>query len=229
LKLAQADAERDLLDDERMQRIRDAIAEIVDDLSAQVDKAQPEKKAGSEAEGLSPLAQLERAEAKPVERALPERWRSGKPVLCIPGPSLLDEAAATMLAHLVERRGIGARTEQADALSMSRVFSLETEGVELICLCYVECVTAAQIRYAIRRIRRRNPTVPILVALFGNAERFEGDEETRDAEFVQQSLREAADKIIAAAFKQDEEEKSSVTPIAAAGDASARGRFSKVT
>ena len=73
---------------------------------------------------------------------------------------------------------------------------------------------AAQIRYAIRRIRRRNPTVPILVALFGNTERFEGDEETRDAEFVQQSLREAVDKIIAAAFKQVEEEKSSATPAA---------------
>ncbi len=216
LRLAQADSERGLLDEERMQRIRDAVSEIVDDLSVHADKAQREKKSESEAEGLSPLAQLEKAEAKPDERALPERWRSGKSVLCIPGPSLLDEAAATMLAHLVERRGVGARAEQADALSMSRVFSLETEGVELICLCYVEHATAALIRYAIRRIRRRNPTVPILVALFGNAERFEGDEETRDAEFVQQSLREAADKIIAAAFKQDDEERSSATPLAAA-------------
>jgi hypothetical protein len=111
-----------------------------------------------------------------------------------------------MVAHLVERRGVGARAEQADALSMSRIFSLETEGVELICLCYVERATAAQIRYAIRRIRRRNPTVPILVALFGNAERFEGDEETRDTDFVQQSLCETVDKIFAAAFKRSEVE-----------------------
>jgi hypothetical protein len=77
------------------------------------------------AEEDSPLAQLEKAEAKVGEQELPERWRSGKPVLCIPGPSLLDEALA--------------------------------DGVELICLCYLEAATPAQIRYAIRRIRRRVP------------------------------------------------------------------------
>ena len=48
---------------------------------------------------------------------LPERWRNGKPVLCIPGPSLLDEAVATMVVHLVEQRGVGARAEKIDALS----------------------------------------------------------------------------------------------------------------
>jgi hypothetical protein len=37
----------------------------------------------------------------------------------------------------------------------------------------VEYATPAQIRYAIRRIRRRIPEVSILVALLGNAERFE--------------------------------------------------------
>ena len=59
LKLAQADSKRGLLDDERMQRIRDAVAEIVDDLSAHVDKAEPvERAAFDETEELSPLAQL---------------------------------------------------------------------------------------------------------------------------------------------------------------------------
>jgi hypothetical protein len=65
--------------------------------------------------------------------------------------------------------------------------------------------------------------------LSGNAEQFDTDEETRYAEFVQPSLREAADKIIAAAFEQDGQEKSPATPVAAAGDAGARGRLSKVT
>jgi hypothetical protein len=40
LKLAQSDAEGGSLDQERMQRIRDAIAEIVDDLSAHQDKTE---------------------------------------------------------------------------------------------------------------------------------------------------------------------------------------------
>jgi len=38
LRLAQADAERGLLDDERMRRIRDAVAEIIDDLAGHTDQ-----------------------------------------------------------------------------------------------------------------------------------------------------------------------------------------------
>jgi len=205
-----------LLDDERLQRIRDAVAEIVDDLSTHEDKKKTEDKtAATSTEELSPLARLEKVEAKVDEKLLPEQWRTRKRVLCVPGPSLLDEAAATMVAHLVERRGIGARAEKADALSMSRIFSWETDDVALICLCYIEYATPAQIRYAIRRIRRRIPKISILVALFGNTERFEDDEESQGAEFVQQSLREAVDKIVAVAFKQAEAEQTPALPVTA--------------
>jgi hypothetical protein len=214
LKLAQADAERGLLDDERMRRIRDAVAEIVDDLATHADKMAPDQKPDSdEAEEHSPLAKLEKAEAG-GEKLLPVRWRTGKPVLCIPGPSLLDEAAATMVAHLVERQGIGARAEQADALSMSRIFSWEIQDVALICLCYIEYATAAQIRYGIRRIRRRSPDVLILVALFGNTEQIGGEEES-GTDFVQQSLREAVDKIVAVANKDVEAQPRPQIPVAA--------------
>jgi predicted PurR-regulated permease PerM len=99
LRLAQADAQRGSLDEDQMRRIRDAVAELVDDLATHtdVDERPP-------AEENSPLAQLERAEAKVEEQELPERWRSGKPVLCMPGPSLLDEA----LAAIVISSNIGA-------------------------------------------------------------------------------------------------------------------------
>jgi predicted PurR-regulated permease PerM len=212
LRLAQTDAERGLLDEDRMLRIRDAVAEIVDDLTNHTDKQKQEGEC--EKEEHSPLAQLEMAEAKVDQRLLPDRWRSGNSVLCIPGPSLLDEAAVTMVADLVERKGLGARAEKADALSMSRIFSWETQDVELICLCYVEYATTAQIRYAVRRIRRRIPAALILVALFGNTEQFE-DEEDTGVEFVQKSLRETVDKILAVALKRVEEEKSPTIPVAA--------------
>jgi hypothetical protein len=210
LRLAQADAQRGSLDEDQMRRIRDAVAELVDDLATHtdVDEQLP-------AEGNSPLAQLEWAEAKVQEQQLPERWRSGKPVLCIPGPSLLDEALAAIVANLLEHRGVGARAEQADALSMSRILSWDTSGVELICLCYLEAATAAQIRYAIRRIRRRVPKVTIVVACLGRPISvvddgpFEGG-----AECVQESLRVTADKIIAAALTQSSGSTSAGTPVA---------------
>jgi hypothetical protein len=211
LKLAQADAERDLLDEDRQQRIRDAVAEIVDDLADHEDK--PAREADAESKE-QPLAQLEKAEGSRVARLLPAPWQGGKPVLCVPGLGLLDEAAALIVAHVVGREGIGVRVERADALSMARLFSLDTEGVALICLCYVEYATPAQIRYAIRRIRRKAPDVCILVALFGNASEIDEQEKAEGTEFVQQSLAATVDKIIALASLGEKPGSQDVPPAA---------------
>ena len=77
LKLAQSDAERGSLDQERMQRIRDAVAEIVDDLSAHRDKK--EEPPAPTVEG--PLAQISKAEmAEPSAGStseLPEQCAMG--------------------------------------------------------------------------------------------------------------------------------------------------------
>ena len=199
LRLAQADAARGLLDDERMRHVRDAVAEIVDDLKAHEDKAEAVLRDDAEQLGDSPLAHLQQVEATQDPKSLPEGPRAEMPVLCIPGLSLLDEATAMVVAQLVERHGIGARAEQADALSMSRMFSWDIEGVALVCLCYVENPTSAQVRYAVRRIRRRLPNVNIVVALFGDPEEVDGQELPSNTEFVERSLRATVDKIVAIA------------------------------
>jgi len=212
LRLAQADAQRGSLDEDQMRRIRDAVAELVDDLATHTDV---DEQRTDPAEEDAPLAQLERAEAKVEEQELPERWRSGKPVLCIPGPSMLDEALAAIVTHLVEQRGVGARAEQVDALSMSRILSWDAAGIELICLCYLEAATAAQIRYAIRRIRRRIPDVSIVVASLGRPMSVEDDEtSTAGAESVRDSLRATVDKIMAVASTQSGVKTSAGTPVA---------------
>ncbi len=199
LRLAQADAERGLLEDERMGYIRDAVADIVEDLAPHEDKAKALAKDETENLGQSPLAHLDKAEARRAPDDLPARWRTGKPVLCIPGLGVLDEAAARMLAHLVEREGIGTRAEQADALSMARISTWDTTGVALVCVCYVENATPAQIRYAVRRIRRKSPDVVTLVALLGKSPEVAGQEAPADAEFARDSLRATVTKILAIA------------------------------
>jgi predicted PurR-regulated permease PerM len=200
LKLAQADADRGLLDDERRLRIRDAVAEIIDDLGAHEDKAELVSEIDIDTDAQTPLAQLNKAEEQPSPsiRQLPEQWRTAKPVLCIPGLGLLDEAVALMVAQLVERQGIGARAEQADALSMSRIFSLDTKDVALVCLCYVENATSAQIRYAIRRLRRKAPTAIILVSLVGVTDGIDEQSlrESANVEFVKQSLAKTVERIL---------------------------------
>jgi predicted PurR-regulated permease PerM len=203
LKLAEADSKRGLLNDERRHRIRDAVAEIVDDLSAHEDKIEPIERVTIESGEVSPLAQLDKAEGPREIIVLPERWRNGHPVLCIPGMGLLDESAAIVVAQLVERRGIGARSEQPNALSLSRISGLDTENVALICLCYLGNATGAQIGYAVRRIRRKAPDAFILVSLFGNAASIGGLDQYGDVDVVVQSLHATVDKIIAAAIRLD--------------------------
>ncbi len=194
LRLAQADAERGLLDNDIKQRIRDAVAEIIDDLGDHKDKIAllPEL-----AESTTPLAQLDKAERAPSP-SMREQWHTHKPVLCIPGLGLLDETIALMVAQLVERQGLKARAEPADALSMSRVFSLDTKDVALICLCYIENATSAQIRYAIRRLRRKAPAAFIVVSLVGAADAIDEQpiREFANVELVKQSLAQTVARII---------------------------------
>jgi predicted PurR-regulated permease PerM len=199
LRLAQADAERGLLDEERTQGIRDAVAEIVDDLSGHEDKDEVILQDEAPKLGESPLAQLDEIASRPKLGLLRERWRTEKPVLCIPGLGLLDEAAAMMIAQLLERQGIGARVEQADALSMSRISGWDTKGTAVVCLCYVGNASPAQIRYATRRTRRKNPDIAILVALLGDSEEITSQALSENTEFSQHSLRATIEKIIATA------------------------------
>jgi predicted PurR-regulated permease PerM len=219
LQLAQSDAERGLLDNERMQRVRDAVAEIVDDLEMHQDKdAVLNEEITPETEEL-PLAQLQRAEDRQTIGALQAEWQVGTPVLCIPGLSQLDEAAALMIAQLLKRVGIRARVEHADALSLSRITGWDTEGVALICLCYVGNPSSPQIRYAVRRIRRRTSDTPVLITLLGRKATEAAHTEFSDkGTLVEHSLRATVEKIFVIASdvtKIAESPRSAVQPAVA--------------
>ena len=152
----------------------------------------------------APLAHIKSAEeslGRATEK-VPLNWRTGKPVLCIPGIGPLDEAFTLIVAQSIERQEIGVRAEQWDALSVSRVFSLDTDGVELMCLCYLANVTSAQIRYSVRRLRRKAPDAFILVTLAGEATSTDLNtafQSSARIEFVQQSLRKTVEKVLAIA------------------------------
>jgi hypothetical protein len=111
LRLAQADAERGLLNDERLTHIRDSVAEIVDDLGAHQDKVDLVPEIDSAADAQTPLAQLEKAEAAPSPsmRQLPPEWRV--PVLCgerhLGADSLRDPAPAPEGAKSLDSGFIG--------------------------------------------------------------------------------------------------------------------------
>jgi hypothetical protein len=98
---------------------------------------------------------------------------------------------------------------------MSRVFTLDTSGVELMCLCYLANVSSAQIRYSVRRLRRRAPDAFILVTLAGEATNFDIKTAFPSSErvaFVQQSLSETVAKVLAIATRSSKLDTLAVVP-----------------
>jgi predicted PurR-regulated permease PerM len=168
LQLARADAERGALDQERLMKIRDAVSEFASDLSDQDDRPPPKGKSTTDAEASSAVESVAENAANenlPIlsKEALPSEWQGEHPVLCVAGRSLIDEAAATMLAQLFTAHGLAARVEGAAALSTTNVFRLDTTGVAIVCLVYLDATGPAHMRYSVRRLRRKLPKATIIL------------------------------------------------------------------
>jgi predicted PurR-regulated permease PerM len=216
LKLAQTDAEKGLLDEERSRRIRDTIAEIVDDLDDWEDKPAATPSDASADEKVKSLPGLVLAESAGERAQVPEEWRSGKRVLCIPGVGHLDEAIALILAQLVSKRGIGARAERSDALSMSRLFTLDTKDVAIVCICYIEKATSAQMRYAARRLQRKAPLATIITLLIPAAEEEKPTADSAADGSIQRSLDAAVNQIVEIARTRTSKDKPETRSLGAA-------------
>jgi hypothetical protein len=113
----------------------------------------------------------------------------------------VDDAAAAILAQLVERRGIGARVLSWVDASPANLARVEIEGVQMVCLLYLNENSIAHARYLVRRMRRRMPEIPMLVAFLSlpadQAAQASATKATK-ADVVSTSLVDALDHISAA-------------------------------
>jgi len=168
LQLAQIDAERGALDPERLTKIRDAVREFAGDLADQDERPPTKVDLTTDAEASSAVesvAENAADENLPIisKEDLPSDWLGEHPVLCLAGRSLIDEAAAIMLAQLSTAHGLAARVEGAESLSSTNVFRLETTGVVTVCLIYLDSSGPAHMRYSVRRLRRKLPKAIIIL------------------------------------------------------------------
>ena len=171
LKLAQADLDRNALDTLHLQRIRDSVIELVRELDDHED--QPQKRVTQDVEAAAAVDSIEdpRVYDFPVlaKDKLTTHWRGEAPVLCIAGRTGLDEAVAVMLAQILSKQGIGTRLEGVDVLSSANIFRLETKGIAMVCVSFLNTSSIAQMRFTIRRLRRKLPGVVIVLGSW-NAE-----------------------------------------------------------
>jgi predicted PurR-regulated permease PerM len=196
LRLARADAVRGVLDDARLNGIRDTVREVVEDLEDHED-AQPTGGITSDAEAAAAVEATDESTTTsdlPVfsNADLAPAFQGDVPVLCIAGQGALDEAAATMMAQLLKKHGLNVRVEGADALSTQNIFRLETGGVALACLCYLDAGSPAHMRYAVRRLRRKLSGAKVVLACLTGVEATSAEQlrESAKADIVATSLRE---------------------------------------
>ena len=166
LKLAAADLRLGHLDDERLDRILATVAELTGDLEAHDDVAAADVVSEGNDSNLNALAAIEQAGI--AVTSIPDEWKLPRSVLCIPGSTKLDEAAALVLAQILQRRGYGAAAEKADALSISKFFSLDLSAASLICICYVDRPSSAKIHYAVRRLAKKAGGAPVMLTFLGD-------------------------------------------------------------
>jgi hypothetical protein len=212
LQLAQFDLDRDALDRSRLLKIRDTVFEFVNDLSDQPDHKPSGEQSTEDAEAVAAVenvaADPEYAELPVLQKAdLAPAWQGAQPVLCIAGRTLLDEAAAIMVAQLCAVHGLVARVEGPDALATANIFRLETTGVALVCLSYLDTSNGAHIRYAVRRIRRILPRAVIMVgcwSLDDDAARLDALREATKADLICANFREATHLCVEAAKRDSQ-------------------------
>src|SRR5271165_3929175 len=153
LALAQLHVNRGALDHAHRVRIKEAVEWVIDDLSDHDDASSPPLEEGA-TEVAALLSVLSREE-------LARGWRETA-VLCVAGRGSLDEAAAAMLAQLLEKHGIGARVVPSEAVSVANLSRLDVTGVQMAYLSYLEPGNFANPRYLVRRLRRRLPQAKIV-------------------------------------------------------------------
>ncbi len=198
LQLAQVDAKRGALDYARMSKIRDAVDEFASDLSDQVD-FQPDEtahtkdsEAAAAVESISDIAVTNLPALQ--KQDLAPSWQGECPVLCVAGRTPLDGAAARLFGQLATAHGLAARIKPAEALSTANIFRLETAGVALVCLSYLDVSSPAHMRYAVQRLRRKLPNATIMVGCWAenfDSEALEALRAAAKADTAAGSLREA--------------------------------------
>ena len=173
LKLAQNDLLRGTLKREQTEKIKAAVDELLDDLRDEAEKP-PEAATTHDAEAAAAIEASPEEEntVLPVLSApdLKQGWQSKTPILCVAGRGPLDEAAAAIFAQLLERHGLSARVEPADAIASPNVFRLETEGIALVCISYLDNSSIASMRYAIRRMRRKLPDAIMMLGCWTDSD-----------------------------------------------------------
>jgi hypothetical protein len=147
----------------------------------------------------SPPAQADKSNLSPA-------WQGESPVLCLAGRGPLDETASMMLAQLLGKHGFGGRVSAYEAASQHGIAQLDLSGIAMNCIPYLDISgSPSHLRYLIRRLKQKAPSVPILVGLWPAEDSALKDVRLKGqigANYLTTSLREAVNACVDAAAEK---------------------------
>jgi predicted PurR-regulated permease PerM len=181
LVLAQVDVTRGVLERSRQVEVCDCVERVVSDLSDHVDAQDTETEVETPTIG-EPVAAPDGGDVNP---------EAAGQVLCVAGRSPLDRAACAILVQLLERKGVSTRLAGPEALA-SGIFALDANGVQAICVFYLDHRSPAAVRYSVRRLRKKFIDIPVAVCLWGASNLSSAADASR-ADATVASLQDAVD------------------------------------
>jgi hypothetical protein len=169
LAMAQADTDRGVLTEHQRTVVAEGFAALLDNLA---EDGAADRRAAAFGEPLG-------GEGSGAEQAS---------VALIAARNELDLATAWLLEHLLRQRGHHAVVYPPDALSNFAVDELPLRGVSVICLSLLSASSAAQLRYLVRRLRRRARRARIVIGYWDHRD---------DADFsIADPTSAAADRVV---------------------------------
>src|SRR5271166_278131 len=210
LQLAAADSARGVLTGSRIERVRESISGLIEELDEYADR--DPSAAESEQATVAPTraeqdipARPAPKDAAPGQSLLPPGWRGPAPVMCLAGRGPFDGAASLMLAQLLRKHGLGASCVPYEAGSRGAIGALDTRGVAMVCISYLELTgSPSHLRYLLRRLRQRMPEALIVVGYWPAEEEILRDARIRaaiGADYYTSSLQDTVEVCVAAACK----------------------------
>jgi predicted PurR-regulated permease PerM len=211
LQMAAIDYQRGQVGPQQLETIRTLTQSLIAEFADRPDE-EPHV-AQADRAGKMSLAEQEHPKNEAVPGQAPEpsllqpAWQGEAPVLCIAGRGPLDEAASSMLAQLLTKHGLGARTTPYQAAARQNIHALDVSGVAMICISYLDISgSPAHLRYLIRRLRQKAVGKPILVGLWPAEDEILRSETLREhvgADFYVVSLREAVAACLSVAASEE--------------------------
>ncbi|RVD55594.1 AI-2E family transporter [Mesorhizobium sp. M2D.F.Ca.ET.185.01.1.1] len=164
LLLGEQDRGRGVMDDEQRRQVADSAMTLVANLDDSAQQEAEEEEAEQTAEAEEKAADKKGSEkkaddGKPAEQGADEEEvdlpdGSGITVLCAGGRGELDDAAAAMLAQVLEVQGAEATRASFADLEPSAVRRLELEAADAVVIGFLNRQSTQHARFMVRRLKR---------------------------------------------------------------------------